>query len=101
MGIDFDNHRASGTDRLAGIEVCLSSDAGNHGKVALPDIHPDHIGLLFGGQICDFKLKTHQQEELLLWFVIPEFCRPDACAMLNERNMLVVAYSPPPRAHPA
>jgi hypothetical protein len=65
--------------------------SGGHGQIANPDIDADDVHELCRGWRGEIDGQGHEQIELLLWPVIPQFCIPDGGSLPNERDVLFVA----------
>ena len=71
-----------GAYRLARIEGGLASCVGSNCKIALPYINPYRIRMHFWRGVCYFHLKAHQQVEVFMGLVVPQFGGSDGCAVL-------------------
>ena len=73
-----------GANGLAGIKGRLVGRGGCHRQIALPYINPYHVLVTLRSGVCHHSLKGHQQVELLARLVVPQLCRSDGYALLDE-----------------
>src|SRR6266581_6742001 len=76
---------------LARMERCFPSRSRGDGEIASADIDPNHHAMILRCRVCYLKLKAHQQVELFMRFVIPEFSGPDSRSMLEQSRVFVVS----------
>src|SRR5258708_9703638 len=69
----------------------LACGSGGHSQIANADIDPDDFSEVFTGRLRYVNGKGHEQIELLLWPVIPEFRVTDGGSGSDEGEMLVIA----------
>lgn len=77
--------------RLARIEGCLVLGGGCDGKVSLSYVHTYNHLVTLGSWVCFLNLKTDQQVELLVRFVIPELGRANRRSLVDKSDVLIVS----------
>ena len=79
------------TDCLAGIESRFVLGGCGDSKIALSDVHSYHMLMAFRRWVCSLDFKTDEQVELFAGRVIPELGSANRSAVLDERDVLVIA----------
>src|SRR5262249_44943572 len=62
-----------------------------NGKIALPYVHSDYALMRIWRRITKVDLQAHQQIELLVWLVVPEFGRADLRPVREKGHMSGIA----------
>ena len=80
-----------GADLLSGGELRAVVQGRHRGKIALPDVHPEHLALALRRWVRRLEDERDQQEEALLAPVIPEFGSADDRPLLEQSHVATPA----------
>jgi len=78
-----------GNDSLPRMERMLCLRRRRYRQIANTDIHPSYTTMSARCWLCYLDLKGNQQVELVLWFIVPEFCSTDLSTLGNKRPLRV------------
>src|SRR5258708_38726830 len=80
-----------GANRFARIKSGLVCGGGRDSQIALPYVPTYDLGICCWCGVCSLHFQTHEEIELLVGLIVPEFGRTEMRCLLDQGHMLLIA----------